>query len=152
MKKLLLILITLFIPIYASALVELSNNNNLENLSVYGYPLGFSSEVLEYNISIGTEAKLNITYTTENEDAEVYIEGNENLVKGSIIKVKVIAQAGDVREYKINIKDAEPREEIETNEEESFDMNLIIYGGIIALVTLFLIVINIKGKKAKTIK
>ena len=48
----------------------------------------------------------------------IRIDGNENLVDGSVIRVKVIAQSGDIREYKINITATEVREEIEVFEED----------------------------------
>lgn len=131
--------------------VGLSNNNKLKNLSIAGYPLGFDSDKLEYNLTIGSEAKLRINYQTESDKAEVYIDGNENLVDGSIIRVKVIAQSGEVREYKINIKATAVREEIEIyeDEEEKFDSQLIIYGAAALLVMLILIIVNIVGKDEK---
>lgn len=130
----------------SSNVVELSNNNKLKNLSINGYPLGFDPDKLEYNLTIGSEAKLRINYETEDVEAEVYIEGNEKLVNGSIIKIKVVAQSGDVREYKINIKATAQREEMEVYKEEKYDKNLFIYVISAALVGIFLIVINIKGK------
>ena len=128
-------------------IIKLSNNNRLKNLSVIGYPLGFDSDKLEYNLTIGAEAKLRISYTTENEEAEVYVEGNEGLVDGSVIKIKVVAQSGDVREYKINIKATEVREEIEVYEEEKYDLQFIAYIVAALLISIFLFIINITGRK-----
>ena len=128
-------------------IIKLSNNNRLKNLSVIGYPLGFDSDKLEYNLTIGAEAKLRINYTTENEEAEVYVEGNEGLVDGSVIKIKVVAQSGDVREYKINIKATEVREEIEVYEEEKYDLQFIAYIVAALLISIFLFIINITGRK-----
>lgn len=132
----------------AEEIITLSNNNRLKNLSISGYPLGFDSDKLEYNLTIGSEAKLKINYKTESDKAEVYVYGNEDLVTGSIIRVKVIAQSGDVREYKINITATEEREEIEIYEEkEEYDLQLIIYVSTALLVTLLLAVINATGQK-----
>ena len=97
----------------SSNVIELSNNNKLKNLSVSGYPLGFDTDKLEYNLTIGAEAKLRISYEAEDKEAQVYVEGNDNLVNKSVIRIKVVAQSGDVREYKINIKATAQREEIE---------------------------------------
>lgn len=127
--------------------IELSNNNKLKNLSISGYPLGFDTDKLEYNLTIGSEARLRISYETEDEEADVYIEGNEGLVDGSVIKIKVVAQSGDVREYKINIKATALREEIEVYEEEKYDKKLIGYGVAIISILLFIIIVNLKGNK-----
>lgn len=131
----------------SSNVIELSNNNKLKNLSVSGYPLGFDTDKLEYNLTIGAEAKLRISYEAEDKEAQVYVEGNDNLVDKSVIRIKVIAQSGDVREYKINIKATAQREEIEVYKEEKYDKKLIGYALAVVAVSLFLIVINFGGKK-----
>ena len=131
----------------SSNVIELSNNNKLKNLSVSGYPLGFDTDKLEYNLTIGAEAKLIISYEAEDKEAQVYVEGNDNLVDKSVIRIKVVAQSGDVREYKINIKATAQREEIEVYKEEKYDKKLIGYALAVVAVSLFLIVINFGGKK-----
>ena len=131
----------------SSNVIELSNNNKLKNLSVSGYPLGFDTDKLEYNLTIGAEAKLRISYEAEDKEAQVYVEGNDNLVDKSVIRIKVVAQSGDVREYKINIKATAQREEIEVYKEEKSDKKLIGYALAVVAVSLFLIVINFGGKK-----
>ena len=131
----------------SSNVVELSNNNKLKNLSISGYPLGFDTDKLEYNLTIGAEAKLRISYEAEDKEAQVYVEGNDNLVDKSVIRIKVVAQSGDVREYKINIKATAQREEIEVYKEEKYDKKLIGYALAVVAVSLFLIVINFGGKK-----
>lgn len=131
----------------SSNIIELSNNNKLKNLSVSGYPLGFDTDKLEYNLTIGAEAKLRISYEAEDKEAQVYVEGNDNLVDKSVIRIKVVAQSGDVREYKINIKATAQREEIEVYKEEKYDKKLIGYALAVVAVSLFLIVINFGGKK-----
>lgn len=131
----------------SSNVIELSNNNKLKNLSISGYPLGFDTDKLEYNLTIGAEAKLRISYEAEDKEAQVYVEGNDNLVDKSVIRIKVVAQSGDVREYKINIKATAQREEIEVYKEEKYDKKLIGYALAVVAVSLFLIVINFGGKK-----
>lgn len=127
--------------------ITLSNNNKLKNLSISGYPLGFDSEKLEYNLTIGSESKLNLSCEAESDEAEVYVYGNEELVNGSIIKIKVVAQSGDVREYKINITATEVREEMEIYDPEKTDYKIIAYLVAASLISIFLIIINISGKK-----
>lgn len=129
--------------------IILSNNNKLKNLSISGYPLGFDPDKLEYNLTIGAEAKLRINCQAESDKAEVYVYGNEGLVDGSIIRVKVVSESGDIREYKINIKATEVREEIEVYEEEKYDKQLIAYVVSALLIVIFLVIINLSNKDEK---
>lgn len=131
----------------ADEVVTLSSNNKLKNLSISGYPLGFDADKLEYNLTIKAESKLNINYEAYSDLAEVYIDGNEKLVNGSIIKIKVIAQSGDIREYRINITATEVREEIEIEDKDKVDMKLIAYIVSAALISMFLVIINVTGKE-----
>lgn len=131
----------------SGSVVELSNNNKLKNISVTGYPIGFSSNKLEYDLSIKSEATLKISYEKEDDTAEVYIEGNMDLKVGSVIKIKVIAQSGEVREYKLNIKSAEARVEEKYDDGNKIDLNLVGYIGAALLLSGFLVFINVGGKK-----
>ncbi|MDD3187482.1 MAG: hypothetical protein PHD02_03300 [Bacilli bacterium] len=125
----------------------LSNNNRLTNISVSGYPLGFNSDKLEYNLNIKAEYKLSINYEVEDANALVYIEGNENLHQGSVITIKVVAQSGNVREYKINIASATERIEEEEKIEKNLDMRLMSYIISALAIILFLVFINVKGNE-----
>lgn len=134
---------TLNITRLAKDVVSLSSNNYLNNLSIRGYSIGFDKDVLEYNLSIKSEEKLVIDYETDGL-SDVYIDGNSDLKQGSVIKIKVIAQSGDVREYKINIVSATIREEIITTNQSSIDWTLFTYIGAIVGISLFLFIINRK--------
>lgn len=136
----------------ADDVVTLSNNNKLKNISISGYPLGFNPDKLEYNLTIKAESRLNISYEKDSELSEVYVTGNEKLITGSVIKIKVIAQSGDVREYKINITASEIREEVEIVEENKIDLKLIAYIVSAALISMFLVIINVTGKEEKKSK
>lgn len=135
----------------SDSVVTLSSNNKLKNISITGYPIGFSTSKLEYDLSIKSEATLKISYEKEDDTAEVYIDGNLDLKQGSVIKLKVIAQSGEVREYKINIKSAEERQEETYDDENKIDFELIGYIGSALLISGFLVFINVSGKKKEKI-
>ncbi len=86
---------------------EESDNNNLESLSISGYELTpkFSADVKEYSLTITEDVeKLDITAEPEDENAEVKIEGNENLLIGeNTIKIIVTAEDGTERTYTLNV-------------------------------------------------
>lgn len=90
---------------------EESDNNNLESLSISGYELTpkFSADVKEYSLTITENVeKLDITAEPEDENAEVKIEGNENLLIGeNTIKVIVTAEDGTERTYTLNVTKGE---------------------------------------------
>ncbi|MEG0826285.1 MAG: hypothetical protein RR404_02315 [Bacilli bacterium] len=133
--------------------VELSNNNKLKNLSIRGYAIGFSADKQSYNLTIKSEASLNISYETESKQASVYVDGNENLINGSVIKIKVVAQSGDIREYQLKINATEVREKEEIINNNQFDVKLAFYIGAAILISLFVIIINVNGnKKSKIVK
>lgn len=115
---------------------ELSSNSNLSSLNIEGYQLNFSSNQYEYNLEIGEEISLNITYEKEDEKSTVTIHGNENLQNNSLIRVKVTAEDGSETEYKIRIK-----------KEEKSNLIYFVIGGIIILIIAIIIVILMKNKK-----
>lgn len=90
---------------------EESDNNNLESLSISGYELTpkFSADVKEYSLTITEDVeKLDITAEPEDENAEVKIEGNENLLIGeNTIKIIVTAEDGTERTYTLNVTKGE---------------------------------------------
>ena len=90
---------------------EESDNNNLESLSISGYELTpkFSADVKEYSLTITENVeKLDITAEPEDENAEVKIEGNENLLIGeNTIKIIVTAEDGTERTYTLNVTKGE---------------------------------------------
>ncbi len=86
---------------------DLSDNNNLLSLSVDPGKLEpeFSSSVTEYKLQVEeTVKKVNISAVAEDEKAQVYISGNEDLEKGAnTAKITVTAENGAYKTYVINI-------------------------------------------------
>lgn len=84
--------------------VELSSNAYLSSLTIKDYDLQFSSKIYDYSLEINEGvSSLSINYVTEDNNAKVMIDGNNNLVDGSKISVKVYAEDGTTNEYIINI-------------------------------------------------
>ena len=82
----------------------LSKDSLLTNIKIKGYDLGFNQNVRVYNLRIKDEDSLEITTFKEEENATVEIEGNKDLINGSIIKINVKAEDGTFTRYFINIE------------------------------------------------
>lgn len=91
---------------------EESNNKNLKALSISGeYKLTpeFDKDITEYNMTVGEDVdSLDIKATAEDSSAKVEISGNDKLLTGeNVIEIKVTAEDGTVRTYKINVTKGE---------------------------------------------
>ena len=83
----------------------LSNNSKLSNIKIIGYKISFNPDTTMYNLRIkDEEEKLDIYTVPEDSFATVEIEGNKDLVDGSIIKINVKAEDGTYTRYFINIE------------------------------------------------
>lgn len=84
---------------------ELSKNSLLTSIKIRNYDINFKPEDTLYNLKIDDkDEKLDITTTQEDPNATVEIEGNKDLVNGSIIKINVKAEDGSFTRYFINIE------------------------------------------------
>ena len=82
-----------------------SKDSLLKNLTIKGYDIKFKQDVTTYDLSIPKDVEeLEITYEVEDENSIVEIEGNKDLIDGSIIKVNVKAEDGTYTRYFINIE------------------------------------------------
>ena len=129
--------------------IVLSGNNRLESLTIQDVVFDFDPDKLEYHINVGVKRKLKIRYETESDSAVAYIDGNYALVDGSVITIKVTAQSGEVREYKLIVEsDYVPTDEgIYTK--ETLDWKLILCFASAGFIALVLLIINMTGKKKK---
>ncbi len=83
----------------------LSNNSKLSNIKIIGYTINFKPDVTLYNLRVkDEEEKLDIYTVPEDQLATIEIEGNKNLVDGTVIKVNVRAEDGTYTRYFINIE------------------------------------------------
>lgn len=123
--------------------VELANAE-LENLEIEGYSLypSFKSNIYSYNLNINQNiTSLNITPTTQRENATVVIEGNTNLQKGENV-IKIIVTAEDnttVRTYKINTYIDSKK--VEIKEENKMPAIILIAGLSVCIITLGIYII-----------
>lgn len=117
----------------------ISTNSKLENITIKGYDLNFSKEILNYKLKLlNKEEKLDITVKTENEKATYLITGNKDLENESIIKIKVTAEDGKtITTYSIEI------------EKEKESKNSFIISIIVLILGIILCLIAIKSKKNK---
>ena len=91
---------------------EESNNKNLKSLTISGdYELTpkFDKDVTEYTLNVGSDINsIDIKANAEDSSAKVEITGNDKLLAGeNTIKIKVTAEDGTVRTYKINVTKGE---------------------------------------------
>ncbi len=116
---------------------QLSNDAKLSNLEIVGYKISFDKDTAYYDLKIKDDDYLELIYETEDENATVTVEGNKNLVNGSIIKLNVKAEDGTVGRYFINI------------EKEGKKSNFILFVIIFLIIILTTIVILLIKKNKK---
>lgn len=91
---------------------EESNDKELKTLEITGdYELtpAFSKDVTEYSLTVGADVdSLEIKAEASDDNAKVEITGNDNLLMGeNTVEIKVTAEDGTVRTYKINVTKGE---------------------------------------------
>ncbi len=120
----------------------LNLSNNLEKLQLLkNYNFDFKKDQTEYTVAIGGERSLEIDYKPEDENSTVEIIGNENLVNGSIITIKVTSIDGKVKEYKITV------EKDELQKDETTSNNKIIWIFLIVSILLNVVLTILVSKK-----
>ena len=80
----------------------LSSNNNIKELIIEGYDFQFDPTILEYDINQKEGILLNFKIALADPTARYELE-NADLRNGNTVIIKVIAENGDIREYKFNI-------------------------------------------------
>ncbi|MEG2351499.1 MAG: cadherin-like beta sandwich domain-containing protein, partial [Bacilli bacterium] len=117
----------------------LSNNTNIKSILVKDYELNFDNNSKTFYLAINKKDKsLNIKVKLSDDKASYKINGNNNLKKGSIISIKVIAEDKTSDVYRIIIE-----------EKRSFIIPTIILSLLIILIVIIIIIR--KRKKPKLI-
>ena len=116
---------------------NLSSNSNLKELKIAGYNLSFKPDKYYYDLAIGDEESLQIETVSEDALATIDIEGNSNLINGSIIKINVQAEDGTKTRYFINI---------EKNARDYLPLVIVLCMVFIVMITV-LIIVALKHKK-----
>lgn len=82
----------------------LSNNINVKNLTIENYDIDFDNNKQNYDIVVNQDTKsLNFNIELEDENAKYEIQDNNDLVNGSVIKIRVIAENLTETTYNFNI-------------------------------------------------
>ncbi len=82
----------------------ISNDSSLKELTIKDKEIEFASDKLEYEVILNKdETSLDITAVANDENATVEITDNENLVIGSMVRVRVIAEDATFTDYVITI-------------------------------------------------
>lgn len=121
--------------------LTVASDTSLNTLTIKDYNLDFKPDVYDYNIKIKREKTLLITATPNDDRAEVYMYGNNDLTAFSIVKVKVIAENGDTKVYSINIEKDKYNKKLETTS--------AIIGGVILIGASIIIIVKRKRKAKK---
>jgi putative flippase GtrA len=104
-----------------------STNNYLESLQVenYEFTTEFDKQTLEYTLTTDVDQEtINIIATSSDTKASIEGIGNIKLNVGqNQCRVDVIAESGTVRTYIINVTRAETEEEVNTNIEETKEID-----------------------------
>ena len=82
----------------------LLNNINVKNLTIENYDIDFDNNKQNYDVVVNQETKsLNFNIELEDENEKYEIQDNNDLVNGSVIKIRVIAENLTETTYNFNI-------------------------------------------------
>lgn len=90
--------------LYVTRKPLLSDDTSLVAINIRNYQIDFKKDQFYYDLKIKDEESLDIEAIAESDKAEITIDGNKNLINGSVIKINVKAENGDVTHYFINIE------------------------------------------------
>ena len=116
---------------------KLSSNSLIKMITVNGYSLDFKSNTMYYTLKIKDEEVLDIKVTPEDEKTTIDIEGNKDLIDGSIIKITAKSEDNTITRYFITI---------EKGNKSSLTWLIIL---LILLIIIALIIIFLLRKKEK---
>ena len=118
-----------------------SSNNNLSNLVIEGYDIDFNKDVLEYNITVGSDVtSLDISAIVEHGGAWAKIEGNENFQEGeNVVTITVYAENGSAKTYKLIVN----KEKIEGTPVVEENDNNVNTEKVVIIILIILVVIGL---------
>lgn len=124
-----------------------SSNNYLKSLNIKDYEIDFNKNTLEYKLKVKSNVKyLDITAVAEDYRSRVEINGNEEFKEGeNTVTIKVTAEDGSVREYKVLVdRETKVDKVIEEDEVDSGTTEKIVIIVLIVLVVLGLLYLIFK--------
>lgn len=81
----------------------LSSNDYISSINIKDYDIDFDKNNLNYTLKIMGEKQLEIEVLLEDSKSNYEIVGNNDLKDGSVIKIIVTSEDGNVRTYNVNI-------------------------------------------------
>lgn len=117
--------------------LNISSDTKLRTLDVNGYDIKFDPNKYDYQVKIKREKTLLISATPQSNRSEIFIRGNDNLTAFSTVRVKVVAEDGQSKEYNIDIQ------------KDKFNKKVELIGLISGVLIIFcgIIIIGIKKKR-----
>lgn len=91
-----------------------TKNNKLQKIEIEGQDLKFNADQNTYTVKT-SENSLDIKVTLANNNSTYSIKGNNNLVDGSIIRIKVADEDGNINVYEIKVEKEPKKEEKKSN-------------------------------------
>lgn len=139
-------------PVVSPIVYYYSSNNYLKLLEIKNYDIDFNKYTETYNITVDEKIdSLEITALAEHSGARVQITGNENFKIGeNVVIIKVTAENGNSREYKIIVNKEEKKDAINVEENTSNTVEKIIIIVLIVLVVLGLLYLIFKKDEEET--
>ena len=116
------------------------SDSYLTNILIEGYNINFNKDVYEYTLNIEDESSLTIDTSVSDENVMVTINGNKNLINGSVIEINVKTVDDDLGVYKINIVKSVNDLIVDNKQEEKENDYMMIFIIIIAILVLINIV------------
>lgn len=131
-----------------------SGDNFLDELTIEGYEIDFSRYTTEYKINVeNTINSLDIRAIASDNRSTVLITGNENFKVGeNIVTIRVTAENGDAREYKIIVNKKEKANVTPLDEVEGgTPAEKVVIVGLIAAVVFGLLYLIFKKDEAEIV-
>lgn len=127
---------------YANTYVSLSSNNYIRSLEIKNQNINFDKDILDYSITVGNNVNsLDLTIILDDDTASYEVLGNENFKTGkNLVVIKVTAEDGSVREYKITVN----KKGAAVTEEEGNNYSKYIIIGLIVLIIAGLVYVIFK--------
>ena len=95
---------------------KIESNTYLSSISLSSGNINFSKEVYEYDIEVESTVKsINVTAVPEDNSSTIKIEGNNDIINGSVIKITVTGTDGKESIYTIKVTKKEEEKKLSNN-------------------------------------
>lgn len=122
-----------------------SSDATIKSLTIKNYDINFKSSINDYKLQIDNEDKLDVNVILNSDKAHYVINGNKDLINGSVIEIVVTSEDDTKNIYKIKIKKASVNNSREIN-------NYLKVVPIVGFIILIILVLVLKLSKSRFIK